>query len=204
MTGDLDVTEMPKWLEIREAGKAYALKQGGCKRYVRFRRQQPIGRAAQTTRKRGRRSASCRRLLGRRYGFRRWTCSRTKRRQRGNLLCTAKVGLCSCARHGCPRPPRQTSVSFTRPSPAGSKKATGFLTRVKKQSMFAVPQGGKVGVTGSGQGMTSYQVRVRCAWALKHDARIGVSTTRSTPRRASQKPKKHEFRQDEQDAPGPA
>jgi survival-of-motor-neuron-related-splicing factor 30 len=46
---------------------------------------------------------------------------------------------------------------------AGSKKKAGFLTGTKKESIFRVPEGykGKVGVVGSGQGMTDYQKRKR-------------------------------------------
>jgi survival-of-motor-neuron-related-splicing factor 30 len=33
-------------------------------------------------------------------------------------------------------------------------RRAGFFTGRKKESMFAVPEGGKVGVIGSGQGMT--------------------------------------------------
>ncbi|GAB4813628.1 hypothetical protein N2152v2_000674 [Parachlorella kessleri] len=45
----------------------------------------------------------------------------------------------------------------------GSKKKAGFLTGYKKESMFKVPEGvkAKVGVIGSGQGMTEYQQRKR-------------------------------------------
>ncbi|KAG2484619.1 hypothetical protein HYH03_016573 [Edaphochlamys debaryana] len=43
----------------------------------------------------------------------------------------------------------------------GSKKKTGFLTGTKKGSMFSVPEGGKVGVVGSGRGMTDYVKKAR-------------------------------------------
>jgi survival-of-motor-neuron-related-splicing factor 30 len=48
-------------------------------------------------------------------------------------------------------------------TPAGSKKKAGFMTGYKKESMFKVPEGqkAKVGVVGSGQGMTDYQKRKR-------------------------------------------
>ena len=36
----------------------------------------------------------------------------------------------------------------------GSKAKAGFFTGRKKESMFAVPEGGKVGVIGSGRPMT--------------------------------------------------
>ncbi|KDD71207.1 hypothetical protein H632_c5560p0 [Helicosporidium sp. ATCC 50920] len=43
----------------------------------------------------------------------------------------------------------------------GSKKRTGFMTGHKKESIFKVPEGGKVGVVGSGQGMTDYKKQKR-------------------------------------------
>lgn len=45
----------------------------------------------------------------------------------------------------------------------GTKKKTGFLTDMKKKSIFTVPEGidAKVGVVGSGKGMTDYQRRAR-------------------------------------------
>ncbi|GMH40184.1 hypothetical protein BSKO_08088 [Bryopsis sp. KO-2023] len=45
----------------------------------------------------------------------------------------------------------------------GKKKQAGFFTGRKKQSIFKVPEevGGKVGVVGSGKGMTDYQQRSR-------------------------------------------
>lgn len=41
----------------------------------------------------------------------------------------------------------------------GSKKKSGFLTSAKRESIFKVPEGvkSKVGVVGSGKGMTDYQ-----------------------------------------------
>lgn len=41
---------------------------------------------------------------------------------------------------------------------SGSKKKSGFLTGLKKESIFAVPEGNesKVGVIGSGQAMTRH------------------------------------------------
>ncbi|KAI8462431.1 MAG: hypothetical protein J3K34DRAFT_527755 [Monoraphidium minutum] len=39
----------------------------------------------------------------------------------------------------------------------GGKGKTGFMTGKKKGSMFSVPEGGKVGVVGSGRGMTDYK-----------------------------------------------
>lgn len=41
----------------------------------------------------------------------------------------------------------------------GGKAKSGFMTGKKKGSMFSVPEGegGKVGVVGSGRGMTDYQ-----------------------------------------------
>lgn len=39
----------------------------------------------------------------------------------------------------------------------GTKAKAGFMTGKKKQSMFSVPEGGKVGVVGSGRGMTDYK-----------------------------------------------
>ena len=46
---------------------------------------------------------------------------------------------------------------------AGSKKRTGFMTGKvgKKDSMFRVPEGGRVGVVGSGQGVTDYSQKKR-------------------------------------------
>jgi survival of motor neuron-related-splicing factor 30 len=46
---------------------------------------------------------------------------------------------------------------------AGVKKKPGFLTGMKKESIFKAPEGShaKVGFTGSGQGMTEYQKRKR-------------------------------------------
>ncbi|KAK9812726.1 hypothetical protein WJX72_002696 [[Myrmecia] bisecta] len=45
----------------------------------------------------------------------------------------------------------------------GSKKKTGFLTGAKKGSMFSVPEGvdAKVGVVGSGKGLTEYKKPAR-------------------------------------------
>lgn len=45
----------------------------------------------------------------------------------------------------------------------GAKKKTGFLSTAKKGSIFSVPEGtsGKVGVVGSGQGMTEQPTRPR-------------------------------------------
>lgn len=46
----------------------------------------------------------------------------------------------------------------------GGKKKTGFMSKKlgsKKESMFAVPEGGKVGVVGSGQGTTGYAPKQR-------------------------------------------
>lgn len=37
----------------------------------------------------------------------------------------------------------------------------GFFTGRKKESMFAVPEGGKVGVIGSGKGLTEYKKQTR-------------------------------------------
>ena len=37
----------------------------------------------------------------------------------------------------------------------------GFFTGRKKESMFAVPEGGKVGVIGSGKGLTEYTKQTR-------------------------------------------
>lgn len=50
----------------------------------------------------------------------------------------------------------------------GSKKKAGFFTGRKKESMFKVPEevGGKVGVVGSGKGMTDYQKRARHEFSL--------------------------------------
>ena len=46
---------------------------------------------------------------------------------------------------------------------SGSKKRTGFMTGKvgKKDSMFRVPEGGRVGVVGSGQGVTDYSQKKR-------------------------------------------
>ena len=46
---------------------------------------------------------------------------------------------------------------------AGGKKRTGFMTGKvgKKDSMFRVPEGGRVGVVGSGQGVTDYSQKKR-------------------------------------------
>ena len=49
-------------------------------------------------------------------------------------------------------------------SKSGGKKRTGFMTKkvgTKKDSMFRVPDGGRVGVTGSGQAVTDYTQRKR-------------------------------------------
>ena len=35
------------------------------------------------------------------------------------------------------------------------RRHLSFLTKVDKDSMFAVPEGGRVGVTGSGKGLTA-------------------------------------------------
>jgi survival of motor neuron-related-splicing factor 30 len=43
----------------------------------------------------------------------------------------------------------------------GTKKKAGFFTGHKKDSMFSVNEGGKVGVVGSGKGMTDYKKRQR-------------------------------------------
>jgi survival-of-motor-neuron-related-splicing factor 30 len=43
----------------------------------------------------------------------------------------------------------------------GGKAKAGYMTGKKKQSMFSVPEGGKVGVIGSGRGMTDYQKQGR-------------------------------------------
>lgn len=50
----------------------------------------------------------------------------------------------------------------------GAKKKTGFFTGRKKESMFKVPEGSssKVGVVGSGKGMTNYQKRARHEFGL--------------------------------------
>eukprot|EP00887_Chlorella_sp_A99_P001606 scaffold8.g1606.t1 len=42
-----------------------------------------------------------------------------------------------------------------------SKKKAGFMTSLKRESMFKVPEGGKVGVIGSGKGVTEYAKRKR-------------------------------------------
>jgi survival-of-motor-neuron-related-splicing factor 30 len=39
--------------------------------------------------------------------------------------------------------------------------AAGYFTGRKKESMFAVPEGGKVGVIGSGKGVTEYKKAAR-------------------------------------------
>jgi hypothetical protein len=49
---------------------------------------------------------------------------------------------------------------------AGVKKKKGFLTNMKKESMFKVPEGGKVGVIGSGQAMSSLQKKKRHEFAV--------------------------------------
>jgi len=41
----------------------------------------------------------------------------------------------------------------------GSKKKKGFITGRKKESIFKTSDGGKVGVTGSGKGVTDFQQR---------------------------------------------
>eukprot|EP00878_Enallax_costatus_P016841 GHUV01017677.1.p1 GENE.GHUV01017677.1~~GHUV01017677.1.p1 ORF type:complete len:274 (+),score=82.36 GHUV01017677.1:702-1523(+) len=43
----------------------------------------------------------------------------------------------------------------------GGKSKAGFFTGRKKESMFAVPEGGKVGVIGSGKGLTDYKKQTR-------------------------------------------
>lgn len=43
----------------------------------------------------------------------------------------------------------------------GAKKKTGFMTSLKKESIFKTGENGKVGVTGSGKGMTDYHKRSR-------------------------------------------
>lgn len=48
----------------------------------------------------------------------------------------------------------------------GGKAKTGFMTGKKKGSMFAVPEGGKVGVIGSGKGMTAAKKQARHDFSL--------------------------------------
>ena len=47
----------------------------------------------------------------------------------------------------------------------GGKKKTGFMSKnvgsKKKESMFATPEGGRVGVVGSGQGTTVFAQKKR-------------------------------------------
>ncbi len=49
---------------------------------------------------------------------------------------------------------RAASWQNFRQGKAATKHKAGFLTNTKKESMFAVPEGGKVGVIGSGKGVT--------------------------------------------------
>ncbi len=47
----------------------------------------------------------------------------------------------------------------------GSKKKKGFMTGRKKESIFKTSEGGKVGVTGSGNGVTDFQERKKHSFA---------------------------------------
>ncbi|GBF92995.1 hypothetical protein Rsub_05831 [Raphidocelis subcapitata] len=51
----------------------------------------------------------------------------------------------------------------------GSKPKSGFITGKKKGSMFSVPEGGKVGVIGSGKAMTDYKKAGRHDFSLDGD-----------------------------------
>jgi hypothetical protein len=50
---------------------------------------------------------------------------------------------------------------------ARARTHAGFFTGRKKESMFKVPEGGKVGVIGSGKGVTEYKKQKRHEFSVE-------------------------------------